>query len=98
MSELNLAQIPDRVKERSEVEGIPLEEAYAEYLACREREKEIARSADELAMERTPGCPRGAGCGRLYSVEEMKSMSPKDVKKRYASLMDSLKRGIEKIF
>lgn len=98
MSELNLAQIPDRVKERAEVEGIPLEEAYAEYLIRREREKEIARTADALAMERTPGCPRGDSVGRLYSMEEMKSMSQKEVKRRYGSLMDSLRRGIEKLY
>ncbi len=64
----------------------------------RAREKEIARAAYALAMERTPGCPRG-GCGqRIYSVEEMKNMSPKQVKKRYGVLMDSLKRGIEKLY
>ena len=66
--------------------------------AKREREKEIARAAYALAVERTPGCPRGDGRGRLYSVEEMKNMNPKEVKRRYGSLMASLKKGIEKLY
>ena len=66
--------------------------------ASREREKEIARAAYALAVERTPGCPRGGRAGRLYSVDEMKNMNPKEVKRRYGSLMASLKRGIEKFY
>lgn len=64
----------------------------------REREKEIARAAYELALARTPGCPRGDVGGRLYSVAEMKNMSSKEVKHRYRSLMASLKRGTEKLY
>lgn len=64
----------------------------------RAREREIARAAYALAVERTPGCPRGGAARRLYSVDEMKAMSPKQVKKRYGVLMDSLKRGVEKLY
>ena len=64
----------------------------------RERDREIAHAANALAMERTPGCPRGSGAGRLYSVEEMKNMNSKEVKRRYGSLMASLKRGFEKLY
>lgn len=64
----------------------------------RDGERELARAAYALALERSPGCPRGDVGGRLYSVEEMKGMSPKQVKKRYGVLMDSLKRGIEKLY
>ena len=64
----------------------------------RDRERELARAAYALAVERTPGCPRGDVGGRLYSMEEMKSMNSKEVKRRYNSLMASLKRGLEKLY
>ena len=96
MKELDLARVPDHVRTQAEQAGLAVEQVYADYLDRREREKAIARAADDAAIERTPGCPRGSGYGRFYSVDEMKSMSRNEVRSRYGSLMDSLKRGIEK--
>ena len=64
----------------------------------RDREKELARAAYARGVECTPGCPRGDVGGRLYSVEEMKGMNSKEVKRCYNSLMASLKRGFEKLY
>ena len=89
---------PDCVMAHALAEGISAEEAYALYLEKREREKAIADAANALALERTPGCPRGNKVARLYSVEEMKSMSSKEVKSRYGALMESLRWGLEGLY
>lgn len=95
---VNEAEIPDRIKASAKEAGIPIAEAYADYLSRRERERAIAKAASELAIERTPGCPKGVYGQRIYSVDEMKSMSSTEVKKRYGAILESLKRGIEKLY
>lgn len=95
---INEAEIPDRVKASAKDAQIPLADAYADYLSQRNRERAIAKAAGELAVERTPGCPTGMWGERIYTVEEMKSMSHAQVRSHYGALMESLKKGIEKLY
>jgi hypothetical protein len=88
--------IPDSVKKKSAEENLPMTEVYGQYLSRREEIRKAADAALIRAMEQSPGLPRGAVGERLYSIEEMRAMPPKEVRSRYGSLLASLRRGFEK--
>ncbi|MBQ7324117.1 MAG: hypothetical protein IJW98_00070 [Clostridia bacterium] len=88
--------VPDGVKAAATEQGIPVAAVYGDYLARREDIRKTADAALIRAMEQSPGLPRGAVGERLYSIEEMRAMPPKEVRSRYGSLLASLRRGFEK--
>ncbi len=55
-----------------------------------------AEAANRKAREYSPGVPQGGVAQRIYTVAEMREMSPKEVKGRYGALLESLKKGISK--
>ncbi len=88
--------IPDSVKESAMTRGIPVAAAYGQYLLGREQSRKAASAALARAMEHSPGLPRGAVGERLYSIDEMRAMPPKEVRRRYGSLLTSLRHGSTK--
>ena len=60
------------------------------------RLKKAAELANRRATDDSPGVIRGAMGERLYSVDEMRQMTAKEVKGRYHSLLASLKRGFSR--
>lgn len=88
--------VPDAVKENARLQAIPVADAYCLYLRQREQAKKTAVSAYQRAAAESPGIPRGAWGERLYSINEMREMTPKEVKSRYHTLLASLKRGFAK--
>lgn len=76
----------------SEEAASPLDEE----AALRKRLKEAADAANQRAADDSPGIVSGALGERLYSIDEMRQMTPKQVKGRYHSLLASLKRGFSK--
>lgn len=88
--------VPDGVKAAATEQGISIAAAYGDYLARREEIRSAAADALARAIAQSPGLPRGAMGERLYSIEEMRAMPPKEVRRRYGSLLASLRRGLEK--
>lgn len=88
--------VPDAVKESARLQAIPLADAYGEYLQQRAKLREAADAAYRRALAESPGVPMGAVGERLYSIDEMRRMTSKEVKSRYHTLLASLKRGFSK--
>ena len=95
-SDTHWEDVPDGVKAAATEQGIPVAAAYGDYLARREEIRKTADAALIRAMEQSPGLPRGAVGERLYSIEEMREMPPKEVRRRYGSLLASLRHGFYK--
>lgn len=89
-------EVPDSVKQSAAERGIPVAAVYGVYLTHREQTRRSALAALARATEQSPGLPRGALGERLYSIEEMRAMPPKEIRRRYGSLLASLRRGLEK--
>lgn len=89
-------EVPDAVKQRALAEGIPVTAVFQEYLELREQRRQAAEQAVLRATAQSPGLPGGAVGERLYSIDEMREMPAKEVRRRYGSLLASLRRGIEK--
>ena len=70
------------------------EEAAAE--EQRMQRKAAAELANRRAASDSPGLIKGAVGERLYSIDEMRQMTAKEVKGRYHSLLASLKRGFSR--
>ncbi|MBQ8288846.1 MAG: hypothetical protein IJX76_08785 [Clostridia bacterium] len=88
--------VPDAVKENARLKEIPVAAAYCLHLQRREQAKKTAASAYQRAVAESPGVPVGALGERLYSIDEMREMTSKEVKSRYHTLLASLKRGFSK--
>jgi hypothetical protein len=84
-------EVPDSVKVSAMERGIPVAAAYGVYLTRREQTRQSASAALARAMEESPGLPRGAVGERLYSIEEMRAMPQTEVRRRYGSLLTSLR-------
>ncbi|MBQ8382632.1 MAG: hypothetical protein IJX47_05425 [Clostridia bacterium] len=88
--------VPDAVKEAARLKEIPVAAAYCLYLQRREQAKKTAKAACRRATAESPGVPAGALGERLYSIDEMREMTSKEVKNRYHTLLASLRRGVTK--
>ena len=64
--------------------------------AVRQRIKAAAIAANQRAAADSPGIVSGALGERLYSIDEMRQMTAKEVKGRYHSMLASLRRGFSK--
>ncbi len=86
--------VPDRVKEAAADGTRQIAAEYSSYLYRKEQLRTAAAAAREKGRAESPGLPAGAYGERLYSIDEMRRMSPKEVKGRYKSILSSLKRGL----
>ena len=91
---MNREEIPDFVREQAENEGIPLIAAYALY--ARKQELAAIRAGD--AAKKSAGSSAGAVGGTskeadLFTLEQIRSMTPREVKKHYKTIMKSLNKG-----
>lgn len=84
-------------------EALPVNEQIEEAIADkdaeaaeRERIQAAAIAANQRAATDSPGIVSGALGERLYSIDEMRQMTAKEVKGRYHSMLASLKRGFSK--
>lgn len=85
--------VPDSVREYAVAEGLPLVAAYAMYVCRAEREK--GRIGDKLAdsATRSSGSVENCRAEELFSIEQIRAMSPKEVRRHYKAVMKSLSRG-----
>lgn len=85
--------VPDSVRELAAVQGMPLVAAYAMYVCRAEHEKD--RIGEKLAdsASRSSGSVEGARAEELFSIEQIRAMSPKEVRRHYKTVMKSLSRG-----
>lgn len=88
--------VPDEVKRKSIEEAQPIAAVYQDYLTHREQTRKTASAALLRSMEQSPGIPQGAVGERLYSIEEIRAMPAKEVRRRYGSLLTSLRHGTTK--
>ncbi len=91
---LKREEIPDFVREEAEKSGIPLIAVYALYA----RRQEIAAvRADQTAKrsaENSAGSVGGSSSeSDLFTLEQIRAMTPKEVKKHYKTIMKSLNKG-----
>lgn len=91
---LNRDEIPDIVREQAGKEGIPLIAAYALYA----RKQELAAIRADEASKRSAVSSAGpvGGSSRegdLFTLEQIRSMTPREVKKHYKTIMKSLNKG-----
>lgn len=91
---LKREEIPDFVREEAEKSGIPLIAVYALYA----RRQEIAAArADQTAKrsaENSAGSVGGSSSeADFFTLEQIRAMTPKEVKKHYKTIMKSLNKG-----
>ena len=91
---LKREEIPDFVREEAEKSGIPLIAVYALYA----RRQEIAAArADQTAKKSAEGSAGSVGGSisenDFFTLEQIRAMTPKEVKKHYKTIMKSLNRG-----
>lgn len=92
--EVSPSEIPDAVREKADREGIPLIVAYALY--ARKLELAALRVGDAVksACERSAGPVSGASReADFFTVEQIRAMTPKEVRKHYKTIMKSLNKG-----
>lgn len=87
------SELPEAV-EREATEGhMPLAAAYALYLRRRELASAEGQVAARLAAAESAGALTG-DCGEpLYSIEEIRSMSRKEIRRSYKAILRSLERS-----
>lgn len=89
--ELSIAALPDEVS-ASVASGTPLAAACALYRLRREREAAKAAEVNAKNAELSPGEVRNAPSGYL-TLEEMKFMSPNEIRRNYPLVIESLKHS-----
>ena len=88
--DVQIAEISDSVWEMARG-GVPLAAAYAyEEVIRRKREREIAE-ADKRAREASAGSLSGGG-EEFYSPDEVRRMSPEEVRANYKKITESMKK------
>lgn len=92
--EVSRDEIPDAVRERAARENIPLVAAYALYDRKLELAKmyagDVARKSAECSAGPVSGASREAD---FFTMEQIRAMTPKEVKKHYKTIMKSLNKG-----
>ena len=86
----SLESIPDEVW-GSVKKGIPLAAAYALAQRRAQRTEELARLRNRENTLRSPGAVRDASSG-CYTPDEVRAMSPAEVRKNYQSIMLSMQK------
>lgn len=86
-------EIPDAVLKEAREEGIPLAAAYALY--ARRLELESEKAAEKLINSgvRTSGAVGRQPSEQLFSIDQIRAMSAKEVKRQYRAVMKSLAKG-----
>jgi DNA-directed RNA polymerase alpha subunit len=86
-------EIPDTVLKEAKEEGIPLAAAYALY--ARRLELENEKAAEKLINSgvRTSGAVGRQPSEQLFSIDQIRAMSAKEVKRQYRAVMKSLAKG-----
>lgn len=83
--------IPDSVREEAEARNIPLVAAYAMY----DRRRQLAAASAELHNQINAGRSSGPlgkadNFGEALSIEQIRAMSPSEVRKHYKQIMKTL--------
>ncbi len=86
-------EIPDAVLKEAKDEGIPLAAAYALYARRLEIESENAAEKLIKSAVRTSGAVSQPPPERLFSIDQIRAMSAKEVKRQYKAVMKSLAKG-----
>ena len=89
--EVEADSIPDSVRDEANEKGIPLFAMYAVY----ERRKQLATLAAEIKNRENSGRSSGPlinsdNFGEALSIEQIRAMSPMQVKKHYKQIMKTL--------
>lgn len=88
---MSAADVPDIVRESAKKNGLPLIAEYALYARRLEVEKERERTRLEAAMSKSSGALEHSGeKEELFSIEQIRMMTPREVKKHYKAVMRSL--------
>ncbi len=87
-------EIPDAVREHADRENLPLVAAYALYarkleLAARHAQ-DVAKRSAEHSVGPVSGSSREAD---YFTMEQIRAMTPKEVRKHYKTIMKSLNKG-----
>lgn len=87
-------EIPDFVRDQAEKSKIPLIAAYALYARRQEIEAIRAGESSKRSVENSAGPVAGsAGEADLFTLDQIRAMTPKEVKKHYKTIMKSLNKG-----
>ncbi len=92
--EVKADEIPDCVKKQAETEGIPVVAAYAIYDRRRTLERKKCSEILERSAARSSGMIAGGAVQEDYfTVDQIRMMSPREVRKHYKAIMKSLSKG-----
>lgn len=84
--------IPEAVEREAAERNMPLAAAYALYLRRCELAAAEAKIAAKLAAAESAGA-LGGNCGeKLYSIDEIRAMSRKEIRRSYKAILRSLER------
>lgn len=85
--------LPEAVEREAAEKQMPLAAAYALYLRRRELAAAEGQVAAMLAAAESAGALSG-DCGEaLYSIDEIRAMSRKEIRRSYKAILRSLERG-----
>lgn len=85
--------LPEAVEREAAEKNMPLAAAYALYLRRRELSAAEGKVAAKLAAAESTGA-LGGDCGEtLYSIDEIRAMSRKEIRRSYKAILRSLERG-----
>lgn len=88
---MSMADIPDIVRESAAKNHLPLIAEYALYARRLEVEKERDTARLEAAVSKSSGAvEQGGERDELFSIEQIRMMTPREVKKHYKAIMRSL--------
>lgn len=83
--------IPDSVKTEADEKGIPLIAAYAIYERRRQLAASVADAHNKINAGRSSGpLGRSDNFGESLSIEQIRAMSPTEVKRHYKQIMKTL--------
>lgn len=87
------SELPEAVEKEAAEKNMPLAAAYALYLRRRELSEAEGQIAARLAASESAGAMKG-DCGEtLYSIDEIRAMSRKEIRRSYKAILRSLERG-----
>lgn len=85
--------LPEAVEREAREEKMPLAAAYALYLRRRELAAAEGEVAARLAAYESAGA-LGGDCGEpFYSIDEIRAMSRKEIRRSYKAILRSLEKG-----
>lgn len=86
-----LSEIPESVWE-SASDGVPLAAAYALYEKKTARQKELADAVNKKNASMSAGAVKSVTESGFFSPSEVRAMTPKEVKKNYNLIIESMKK------